>query len=79
MVKNVVVETEKKIGKSGSATIKRNPTSQEIHGHAWGKPSIKITGLGGSFKHGDKKYMAVETLKEYALASAEEACEYPGQ
>ena len=45
-------------------------------GMLWGNPSTKMTGLGSGFQSGENKYMMLEFLEEYVLASPEEAYEY---
>ena len=42
-------------------------------------PSIKTAGLSSRFQSETNKYMLAEKMEEYALASAEAACENPGE
>ena len=81
MVRNVAVEAEKK-----TITIKATvqPESGIRHprrfmGMLGVNPSIKLSGLDSSFQSEEKNSMLAEEPKEYALASAADAYEYPGQ
>ena len=44
-----------------------------------GIPSIKTAGLSSSFQYEGNNYMVVETMEEYASASAESAYENQGE
>ena len=43
-----------------------------------GNPSTKMSVLGSSFKYEESNYMVAGAMEEHALASSEEAYEYPG-
>ena len=80
MVRNVAVESEKKI-----RTIKVAVHSEGGRYHhrkfmsiPGGIPLIKTAGLSSIFQYDENNFMVAETLDEYALASAEAAYENPG-
>ena len=81
MVRNLAVETEKKIRtiKSAVQPAIGSRLPKTFMGMLAGNPSIQMAFLVSSFQYEESNSMVAEAMEEYALACIEAACEYPGE